>query len=190
MYKTSSKKRDPNTILFVGRLEKRKGVLYTLKAFKQMQRKRPELVLKIAGKGPLEKSLKKYISENDIKNVEFLGFISHEDKIELLQTCGIYTSAALYGESHGIVLTEAMACGIPLVAHKNDGYAWQMQETGRISIVDCKDVDEYATRMLLLLEDEDIRAVWQKWAKKYVQKFHYDKIVDSYEKLYAANKKD
>jgi glycosyltransferase involved in cell wall biosynthesis len=80
-----------------------------------------------------------------------------------------------------------MAAGAPVVAHHNDGYKWVLKDTGRISLVDCKNSEEYAARMQLMLEDNDIRLVWQKWAKKYVKQFDYEKIVDAYEKLYNEN---
>jgi glycosyltransferase involved in cell wall biosynthesis len=62
-----------------------------------------------------------------------------------------------------------------------------LKGTGRLSLVDCKDASAYAERMQLLLEDKDLRELWQKWAKKYVKQFDYEKVVDAYEKLYTAN---
>jgi phosphatidylinositol alpha-mannosyltransferase len=99
----------------------------------------------------------------------------------------VYTSPALYGESFGIVLAEAMAMHAPIVAHPNDGYKWVMKSTGRLSLVDCTNPEAYAERMQLLLEDEELVRVWQKWAKEYVKQFDYEKVVSSYEQLYAEN---
>ncbi len=186
-YKNTKSKRSSNTILFIGRLEKRKGARYLLKAFEQIKLVRPDMKLLIAGKGPLERSLKTYVSENNIQDVEFLGFIEDDEKVRLLQTCSVYTSPALYGESFGIVLTEAMACGIPTVAHNNDGYSSVLKETGRLSLVDCKDIQAYAERLLTMIEEEPVRKLWQDWAEVYVKQFDYEKIVDSYEKLYKEH---
>ena len=186
-YKNTKSKRSSNTILFIGRLEKRKGARYLLKAFEQIKIVRPDMKLLIAGKGPLERSLKTYVSENNIQDVEFLGFIEDDEKVRLLQTCSVYTSPALYGESFGIVLTEAMACGIPTVAHNNDGYSSVLKETGRLSLVDCKDIQAYAERLLTMIEEEPVRKLWQDWAEVYVKQFDYEKIVDSYEKLYKEH---
>lgn len=189
LYSTKSHKRDLNSILFLGRLEKRKGARQTINAFRELKKLKPKAKLIIAGDGPLRKSLEQYVDDKEIKDVEFLGFINNKQKLSLLNKCGIYTSPALYGESFGIVLAEAMAMQIPTVAHPNDGYKWVMKDTGRLSLVDCTDPVEYAQRMQLMLEDEDLRALWQKWAEKYVKQFSYEIVVDEYEKLYKKHLK-
>ncbi len=186
-YRVKRVKRDRNMVLFIGRLEKRKGVRQIIKAFAELKKIKPESILKIAGDGPLRKSLEQYVNDQEIKDIEFLGFIDDKTKLHLLARCGIYTSPALYGESFGIVLAEAMAMSAPIVCHPNEGYSWVMKGTGRLSLVDCTDSSAYAERMQLLLEDDDLRLLWQKWALEYVKEFDYEKIVDSYEKLYKEN---
>ncbi len=183
-YTPRKKKRDSNCVLFIGRLEKRKGAKQVIKAFAELKKRMPDAVLKIAGDGPLRASLKKYIADNGIDDVEFLGYIPTEEKLKLLSTCGVYTSPALYGESFGIVLAEAMSMGAPIVAHPNDGYSWVLRDTGRLSLVDCTDAEAYADRLQLMLEDDGLRRVWQEWAQEYVQQFDYEKVVDQYEALY------
>ena len=189
LYRPNKNKRDLNSILFIGRLEKRKGCRQVINAFIELQKIKPEVHLTIAGDGPLKKSLEKYVNEEVITNVDFLGFISDEKKLDLLSRCGIYTSPALYGESFGIVLIEAMATGTPIVAHKNEGYKWVLKQTGRLSLVDCKDKYAYSERMQLMLEDNSLRELWQDWALNDVEQYDYEKIVDSYERLYKENVK-
>jgi phosphatidylinositol alpha-mannosyltransferase len=188
-YKPQDVERDRNMVLFIGRLEKRKGARQTIKAFRELKKMKPEATLKIAGDGPLRSSLEQYVEDNEMDDVEFLGYIEESEKIRLLNTCGVYTSPALYGESFGIVLAEAMAMKAPIVAHPNDGYSWVMQDTGRLSLVDCKNAAAYAERLQLMLEDDELRKVWQKWAAKYVKQFDYEKIVDQYESLYRSSLK-
>lgn len=189
MQTSDNQKRDKNTIFFIGRLEKRKGALYAIKAFAKVKERNPKAKLIIAGAGPLKDSLASYVKRNDIDDVSFLGRITDEEKFQLMRTCGVYTSPALYGESFGIVLAEAMAFGAPTVAHENDGYKWVLRETGRISLVDVHDIEAYADRLQLLMEDDEIRKVWQKWAKKYVKQFDYERVVDQYEALYKKHLK-
>ena len=177
-------KRDQNMIFFMGRLEKRKGAMQAIKAYEILKQRKPEAKLVIASDGPLRDALEQHVEAYGIKDVQFLGIISDEKKIELLNSCGIYTTPALYGESFGIVLAEAMAMQAPIVAHPNDGYVSTMQETGRLSLVDCKDLEAYADRMQLMLEDDELRRTWQKWAAKYVKQYDINVIADKYEKLY------
>jgi len=183
-YKPKRLKRDENMIFFMGRLEIRKGARQAIRAYEVLKQRKPKAYLQIAGDGPLRKSLEQYVTDYDIQDVEFLGYISDEKKLELLNKCGIYTSPALYGESFGIVLAEAMAMQAPIVCHPNPGYKWVMKDTGRLSLVNCKDKYAYAERMQLMMEDEELRTLWQNWAKQYVKQFDYKKIVDDYEKLY------
>lgn len=182
-------KRDRNMIFFMGRLEKRKGAMQVINAYELLKQVKPKLRLVITGDGPLRESLEHYVSSNGIVDITFTGTVSDKRKIELFNICGIYTSPALYGESFGIVLAEAMAMQAPIVAHPNEGYRWTLRDTGRLSLVDCNDPVAYAERMQLLLEDDALRETWQKWAHQYVKRFDIEYVVDQYEKLYKQNLK-
>lgn len=179
--------RDPNappTILYVGRLEKRKGVNCLLQAFRDVQQRNPAARLLIAGDGVDREKLHEQCDDMNLQNVQFLGYIDDIKKRELLYTADLFCSPALFGESFGIVLLEAMACGIVTVAGNNPGYESVMRELGQLSLVDPHDTAEFAHRIELLLNDHALRDLWRKWAKKYVRQFDYPKIVDQYETVY------
>lgn len=175
---------DKPTIFYVGRLEKRKGVKYLIKAFKQLQQRMPEAQLLIGGTGPDKEKLETLVAEQEIQNVQFLGYLEDAEKIRLMQKADVFCSPALYGESFGIVLLEAMACGTPVVAGANPGYQTVLQETGAIGIVNSKDSSEFARRLEIFLTNQEIKKLWQTWAKTYVKQFDYKHIVDQYEALY------
>lgn len=185
--KNNNISRDEHMILFVGRLEKRKGVRQLLDAYVYLKSMHPKAHLIIAGDGPLRNSIVQYIETNKIQDVRLLGFVSDAEKTRLYKKASIYTSPALYGESFGIVLIESMLYETPVVAHDNEGYASVLKETGRLSLVNCNDPIEYARRMALLMEDAALRKVWQKWSKTYIEQFDYEKIVDQYEELYRKS---
>jgi len=180
----SKDKPDQRTILYVGRLEKRKGVKYLLKAFKAFSIENPDVKLIIAGDGPERQKLELLAEDLKIKNIEFLGYISDDLKLELLAEADLFCSPAPYGESFGIVLLESMATGTVAVAGNNSGYADLMSGVGAISIIDPDDSVEFARRLNLMINETDIRNLWKKWAKSYVQQYDYPKIVDQYEDLY------
>jgi len=187
-FKKSAKlQRDPSqpkTILYVGRLEQRKGVRYLLEAVAELQRERPEVHLIIAGDGVDREKLEAEAVQLGLRHVEFLGFVDEPTKRRLLHSADLGCYPALFGESFGIVLLEAMASGLVTVAGDNPGYASVMQELGRLSLVTPKDISQFAHRLELLLFDEDLRAIWRKWAKDYVKQFDYTHIVDGYEAVY------
>jgi phosphatidylinositol alpha-mannosyltransferase len=174
------------TILYVGRLEHRKGLKYLLQAYQLLAQDEEAISLVIAGDGPEREKLELYVQTMQVPNVSFLGYVSEDVKLELLATADLFCSPAIFGESFGIVLLEAMASGLTTVAGNNSGYAAVMQELGALSLVNPKDIGEFARRMKLLLNETQLRALWQKWAKGYVQQFSYDKIVRQYEQLYSA----
>lgn len=187
--KANDTPRKRQTILYIGRLEKRKGVIYLLKAFKELQMISPEAHLIIAGDGPDRQKLENYVELNDIDNVEFLGFVDESTKIRLLHEATIYCSPAIYGESFGIVLLEAMAAGAVTVAGNNPGYASVMKDTGAVSIANVKDTSEFARRLQLLMVDTELRKLWISWADDYVTQFNYERIAEMYLKVYRAAKK-
>lgn len=172
------------TIFYVGRLEKRKGVRYLLKAFADLQQSLPEACLVIGGNGPDREQLEEYVEEESINNVTFLGYVTDEEKIRWLQTADVFCSPAVFGESFGIVLLESIACGIPTVAGANAGYEYVLQGRGAIGLVNPKETADFSRRLKLLLTDEVLRNAWKEWASDYITQFSYDKIVDRYEELY------
>jgi phosphatidyl-myo-inositol alpha-mannosyltransferase len=182
--KTAVRHPEKKTILYVGRLEDRKGVKYLLRAFNELANRRKDVQLFIAGVGPDEKKLREYVEELSIPRVTFLGFISDEEKIHQLHRADVFCSPARYGESFGIVLLEAMAAKTPIVAGDNEGYVSTMKDTGAISLVNPQDTIDFARRLELLIFNDDIRKIWLNWANSYVKQFDYKHVVDMYEKTY------
>lgn len=117
-------RKDPSTfqLLFLGRLEPRKGVMHALQAFRRLKMTYLNLKLVIAGDGDDRKLVEEYISEYDLRDVELKGFVDEGTKYALLQESDIYLAPALYGESFGIVLLEAMSIGTPMAGYANEGY--------------------------------------------------------------------
>ncbi len=79
-----------------------------------------------------------------------------------------------------------MATGLVTVAGDNEGYSAVMQGRGALSLVTPQDTADFARRLELLLDNEDLRKLWRNWAHAYVQQFDYEDIIDQYENLYKA----
>ena len=136
--------------------------------------------LVIAGDGVDKEKMEELAEELQLQNVEFLGYIDDHTKLQLLHSADLFCSPAIYGESFGIVLLEAMASGLVTVAGNNPGYESVMTGLGQLSLVDPRDSKEFAHRMELLLTDQGIRQLWEKWAKKHVKQFEYHKVAALY----------
>lgn len=174
------------TILYVGRLENRKGVKYLLEAFAHLQSRQPDVRLVIAGAGPDREKLEHETAELGAQNVEFLGYVDDATKVQLMHEADLFCAPSIFGESFGVVLLEAMASDLVTVAGDNPGYASVMQGLGKLSLVNPKDTSQFSHRLELLLFDKDLRVLWQKWAKDYVRQFDYPKIIDRYEAVYET----
>lgn len=172
------------TIVYVGRLEKRKGVRYLLKAFADFRLTHQNVRLVLVGDGDLRTSLESYVAKNQIPDVTFKGFVSDAERLRLLRSADLYCSPALYGESFGVVLLEAMATCTVIVAGNNPGYASVMQDLGRVSLVTPKSTIDFSQRLELLLYNQPLRKLWLDWATDYVKQFDYSKITDQYEEVY------
>lgn len=181
---TKEYKRDSNTILYLGRLEKRKGVKYLLKAFAELAERDSKVKLVIAGDGPERDKLEDWVYTHEVPRVTFLGAVSEKKKLQLLKTAAVYCSPAIYGESFGVVLLEAMAAGTPTVAGDNSGYRCVMKDRGLLSLVSPKETADFARRLEVFLRDEGTRESWLEWANQYVEQFDSGKIIDQYEKVY------
>lgn len=185
------KKRQPlngpgtKTIVYIGRIEKRKGVDWLITAFAELVKQMPEAHLIVAGSGLWSNKLKQRVELEEIKNVSFPGYVSDEEKLRLLCNADLACFPSTYGEGFGIVLLEAMAVGTPLLAGNNLGYVNVMKGHGRIGLVDPQATQDFANRLSIFLTDNDQRKLMTSWALREVKQYDYPKIVEQYEAAYA-----
>lgn len=101
-------------ILFVGRLVWYKGCEILLRAFAAMQQKNCRLTL--VGSGPLEQELKRLVAELNLRNVEFTGMVTEEEKMRRIEACDFLVLPSVSkAEAFGLVQVEAMAFGKPVI---------------------------------------------------------------------------
>jgi phosphatidylinositol alpha-mannosyltransferase len=183
---TPKKPATGKTILYIGRLEARKGVKYLLKAFAALCQQDPAVHLKLIGDGTDRVKLEILADTLEIPHdrITFAGYVSNEEKLEALQQADVFCAPALYGESFGIVLVEAMACGIPVIAGNNPGYAGVMKGAGSLSLINPKDIDDFVRRLNVFLYEENVRKVWKTWAKQEIVQYGFNRVVDQYEAIY------
>lgn len=172
------------TILYLGRLEKRKGIEYLISAYKRLRERRSDVRLVIAGNGVKKKSLERIVQQYKIPDVSFPGFIKESEKPQLIRDADIFCSPAPYGESFGIVLLEAMAVETPIVAGNNSGYSSVLTGRGMLSLVTPTVTEDFSQRLELLLYDEEIRKLWVKWANKSISQYDFKHVAEQYEQVY------
>ena len=112
---------DGTKLLFVGRLDERKGFPVAVDAFGRLAPDRPELRLIVVGDGP-ERSAVNGLPVDVRARVAMLGAVPNVDLPPFEKACDLYLGTSVGGESFGIVLVEAMAAGLPVVASGIPGY--------------------------------------------------------------------
>ena len=145
-------------ILFVGRLEKRKGLNYLLEAYKLVKKEIPESRLIVVGPGG--KALHKYedwVMDNNLKDVVFVGQVSYDDLPRYYKTGDVFCAPATGWESFGFVLLEAMAVGKPIIASNIEGYASVLTDGVEGLLVPPRDKERLAQALLSLLADTSLR---------------------------------
>ena len=145
-------------ILFVGRLEKRKGLKYLINAFKIVKKTFPYSRLIVVGPGVrFRKKYENKVRREHIEDVVFAGKVSLEDLPRYYKTADVYCSPAVSGESFGIVLLEAMAVGTPIVATDIPGYASVLTNGKEGLLVRPRKSKPLAEAICRLLSDKELR---------------------------------
>jgi phosphatidylinositol alpha-mannosyltransferase len=166
----------PN-ILFVGRLEKRKGVKYLLQAFAEVKKETPEPRLLIVG--PPTRAARGYhrwVKETGLPDVEFIGYVTYDELARYHHTADIVVAPATGNESQGIVLLEAMAAGRPLVASNIEGYASVVTHGVEGLLVTPKDRRSLAAALIDLLADPDKRREMGENGRLRAEQFRWDRV--------------
>ncbi len=177
-------------ILFVGRIEERKGLIYLLRAYKILQKKFSNLRLIVVGEGPLEKECKSYVNKNRLEEVVFVGTIT-KTLNRYYRTADIFVSPAIFGESFGLVLLEAMACGTPVVAFANQGYKGFLKgKVGEKSLAKSRDYRGLAKKIEILIKNPRLRKKVSTKGIKEAKEYSWTKVTAQVLDFYNFCKKE
>ena len=144
-------------ILFVGRLEKRKGLRYLLEAYGKLKWDLPNIRLIVVGPGNPDKESYRVMSSQNLQDVEFVGRVSYDDLPRYYASADIFCSPATGAESYGIVLLEAMSAGKPVVASDIEGFRGVMTHGEQGLLVPKKDSNALAEALGMLARDPELR---------------------------------
>ncbi len=145
-------------ILFVGRMEKRKGFNYLLKAYKQVKQEIPNCRLIAVGPGiRLRQRYERQVNRSGLADITFSGYATYTDLPRYYKTADVACFPATGRESFGIVLLEAMAVGTPVIASHIEGYARVLTDGAEGLLVPPKNVEKLAEAITTLLKDSALR---------------------------------
>ena len=181
----------PINILSVGRLTEMKGREYAIKAVAKIIGKFPNVRYNIVGDGPLRQLLQKLIQDLDAAHsISLLGWVSSDQLDSLYKSSHIFLHPSVKAsdgnmEGQGVVLLEALAYGLPVVATNHGAFPETVPDSAAGFLVPERDPDALAERLEYLIsnpqawpqlgktgrqhveDNYDIKALNQKLAKIY-----------------------
>lgn len=182
-------KRDLKTVLFVGRLEKSKGIETIIEAIPKVCRAIPDVKFLMVGRDTLHKEngqsytdlLKKSCPS---RNIEVTGVLPQEEVIRHYQKATAAVFPSLF-EPGGTVAIEAMACGCPTITTEIGGFKEYYQNRENGMVIQPEDPSALAESIIEVLQDSSLRKTIHDNALKLVEeKLNLKLIVDKSLKIY------
>lgn len=162
-------------ILFVGRFDPRSGLKCMFEGFALVKKEFPESRLIVVGDGPLGRHYKNLVSDHLKDDVYFEGLVLEERPSYYVSSHVFCTPATK--ASFGVVLLEAMASGVPIVAADNCGYRNVMTENEGI-FVPINNSNAFAEAILKLFKDERLSQYMGQNGREKALKFSWNKVTD------------
>lgn len=178
------RKDDAKAVIFVGRLHPLKGVQYLIEAMVIVHQELPDVKLVVVGDGIERAKLEKFAEELNLNGcIQFTGQLPQESIPRLMHQAEVFVLPSI-SEGFGIVNLEAMAAGLPIVATNVGGIPDVIEEGVNGFLINAKNSDEIAGKLLILLQDDGMRkeiSVNNKWK---AELYAWDKITAKVETEY------
>lgn len=161
--------------VFVGRLDETKGIRFMLEAFKEL---RGKANLVVCGTGPLDFYCKEYIKQNNLDNIEFVGFVDRDTAIDYISKAKALVLPTQWYEGFPMTIVEAFFVGTPVIGPN-------MGNVGNL-IIDNVNGWKYEFNNKdcfiknVLNNHDDIVVRTKVYAKKYCEEKNYKGIIDIY----------
>ncbi len=172
-------------LLFVGRLDRRKGFPVALEAFRRIARERDDVRLIVVGAGTERAALDR-IPEALRPRVRMLGAVSNRDLPTIHRASDVFLAPSLGGESFGVILIEAMAAGMPIVASRIGGYDEVVEDGETGLLVPPGDAGALAAAAGRLLEDRPFAATLAAAAERHARRYDWSVVAGQVEEVYAS----
>ncbi len=171
-------------ILFVGRLEPRKGLEVLLRGFLRLRVTMPSARLCVVGEGPERERCQELIPASIRPDVLFVGRVAHDELPRYHASADVFVSPATGGESFGIVLLEAMAAGLPVIASDIPGYRTVLKDGRQGRMVRPGDGVALATALEALLANPRLRKAMGEEGRETAARYAWPVVAAQVTELY------
>ncbi|BCM25526.1 glycosyltransferase [Methyloradius palustris] len=159
-----------HVLLYVGRVAFEKNISFLLDMVVELRKQKPGVLLMIAGEGPAEASLHKKAQELQLQNnIKFIGYLDRNTELNACYKAADVFVFSSKSETQGLVLLEAMAQAVPVVAIAELGTKSILIE-GEGALIAPEDATVFADRVFSLINDDSKRQQLSVAAKKYAEK--------------------
>jgi len=178
------------TVMFAGGIIPRKGGDYLVRAAEMILRDGYEDVLfllvgSFKYNEEFANKIVRYVRSRGLEeNVKFTGFVPYEDLKALYQACDVFVLPS-FEEGHGIVLTEAMASGKPLIGSNVGGISAQIRDGWDGFLIEPGNEKQLAEKIRYLIDNPEERERMGENSRKLAEEeFDWEKIAERYFKVY------
>lgn len=144
-------------ILFVGRFDKRKGAIYLLRAIPAIRKRHPNTRFIIAGDGASRYTFEQYVKKQGLHDVIFPGYVYGKTKSQYFASAHIFCAPGIGNESLPVILLEAMASKLPIVASNIKGYRTILEDGVTALLTPPRHVEDLSAAICRMVEDKSLR---------------------------------
>jgi len=175
------------SVICFGRLSLEKGLFTLLKAAKRMLHEGRRMQVKIAGDGPIREQLHKNVETENIKNIKFLGYMSHDNLYQEVKNNIAAVVPSEWYDNYPMSIIETFAIGVPVIGARIGGIPEMVRDYETGLTFEPWNADDLYSKLKYLEEHPDEAVAWGKKGKKFVEQElnaekHYQRLMEIYAK--------
>ena len=170
--------------MYVGRLEKAKGIYYLIYVYNKIFKLFPNARLIIAGDGKEKNNLIDLVKKFNLRNIKFTDWLRDADIFPLCKSSSIIMVPSVWEEPFGLIGIEAMSVGRLVIASKVGGIPEWLDDNKTGFLVDPGNPDQIAEKIIQLFSDRKLMEQMGKNARKKAEQFSIEKHANKIEKIY------
>jgi phosphatidylinositol alpha-mannosyltransferase len=171
-------------MLWVGRLDEQKGFPVAVRAFETLATEFPDMTFLVVGEGR-DRAAVSALPAGTRSRVVMVGSVPHDDLPPYVAGADVFVAPALGQESFGMVLVEAMAAGVPVVASDIAGYREVVRKDVDGLLVPPGDPNALAEAAAHVLSDPALAGRLEQAGKARAQRFRWDAVIEEIQAYYA-----